>query len=1149
MPVSSSLSDIRRRRLAVEQLLREQLSPQLAAMYRYAADLLERREPEVWPSMAAHCCRELMNRLADYIEVPTLDPAARSGRRSEPVKIAQTLKDALAEQDPAALAAAAEEIIEAVAAGTAATAARAESIFRAYATAEPSAGELEAAIRAWGGLQNIFHGLAHLRSRDAPPVDEDALLAAFDRLTAILAARLEAEPFFDSHDALLQTAALENPTRRQVEQALAELRPSLTGAFYSTIKSPKWIAHLRQARVFAVPPALTRQGDTVQFPRWPAGELLADMAPHAPEDVGKAAMAIPASDNATVAEIVGLVALGLPVGDDTVVLSKRVSEDLRSEGSQGMRRLPDLAGQLAERLASGGRVKAAEKLYRALLDFTVQRRPSGSDIFPDFVDLHPRIDPWRYREIAVERLPALKAVDPMRVICLLASQLIAAERAYSTARPGGSSTAWRPAVEDHSQNSIGDDPREVLLELLRDNAIDVINTDRALTDQVLAELSRSDRSILRRLVLHLLTVIDGIEPERQAAALMDRKNLWDREVQHEFFHLLREAWDVLQAPLKRRLLSRIDDGPDPNELGVEAKRVEALADKIQLWGLDRRRRHFVAIGAERLPDRQRQWLNEFEVRYGADPHPDFSMYHTGFIGPTSPKPSDDLADMDHEALIELLRDFRAPSHTFSASPEGLGRSLAEAVSKDPGQWLWLFDRVAELPALYARQLLFAIESAVRADRTIDDWTPILNASDWILTQPADPERPADFDDDHDHHPARRALAAMLEETLMRALPDLEHRQQIWGLIRSLADDPDPTEQREQEHSQDALTLGISTVRGEAAAAAIEYGRWLAVKTHGADGWDAFSFEEAPELREQLERLLDPAIEPSRGVRAIVGARLALLTLLDAGWVKGAIKDLFSPQDSPLSQAAWQSHISYGNPIAQLTELVGEQYLTAVDDLSHLAADAELDRYRAALAEDVALTWRDMPELIPGLGPRFFAAAPAADRARVIGFLGRALLPKSQIPAPEPVSLERHRHLWEERLNRLTDSDPELTEFGWWWRSARFRTPEDVARFARTAAANRGRIGDWKSTLDMLASIVTETPASLPASLDVLEALAGGHPDPRGSTFLEPPVRDILSRAVSNHETADNARRLINVLGELGMHGLRDLLQQDSDHLA
>jgi hypothetical protein len=117
------------------------------------------------------------------------------------------------------------------------------------------------------------------------------------------------------------------------------------------------------------------------------------------------------------------------------------------------------------------------------------------------------------------------------------------------------------------------------------------------------------------------------------------------------------------------------------------------------------------------------------------------------------------------------------------------------------------------------------------------------------------------------------------------------RDQVWNVIRVLADDPEPTVQFESDYrgsNMDLATISINTVRGQALQTVIRYALWVRENLERLPNGKellARGFGEMSEVRELLEAHLDARMEPSLSIRAIYGQWFPWISLLDENWAR------------------------------------------------------------------------------------------------------------------------------------------------------------------------------------------------------------------------------------------------------------------------
>lgn len=1124
MTETNSTDTYLRRRQTVEAFLRER-SSRLAGLYGLAADLLEDRRPDGWAHMVGHVGRELMNRLADHLaDVPVENPEA--GAPLRPEGIARRLVGAL-ESDEDGLREAIRQIVEEVERGGERTRRRAEALVAHEGPEEFADPETGAWVRAWGDLQRRFASFAHLRARGAADLSPEEVEAAWHELTALVAARIAEEPFFESLDDLLEVASGPGPDEEGARAALARLRPGTKSRFYEALSDPAWVGHLRAAGMFGHAPTAIREGDMVRLPLWPEGLVLVRFARSTPEEVAAAAAEVPQSDNSRVVQLLASCAAELPpeLAADSGLVA-RIVADLKAHAQ-----LLDVAEPLARlmtALAEAGRVGKAMDLLRALLWIDYWRVPSGSEILPDFQEARYRHDEYLVDEAVRDILDALVAADGRATVKQLGRLLAGAQRKLAFE----DSTRWRDQVEG-DQAPFGNDVRHLLLDLLRDASVALAQQGPEEREWVLSWLEGQDSEIFWRLYLHLLAGLPE-EAARRAVALAAPDVIFSRESLPEVYRLLPIVFEEMGQADRAGLLETIERGPAPQPWmqGDEVSQTD-----IEGWQDEWRQRLLAALEPH-LGAAERGWLEELRRLRGPLERPGFAgVEGTSWVGPTSPLAAADLGRMEHEELLGLLREFRAERHFAAPSPAGLARELTSAVENEPAAWGWLADELAEVPPIYVGAWLAGLRVALRKGVCLPETSKVLTAIGWTLAQPADPAaQPEPLDPDVDFYRSQQVGADLLIEILERQELDLEDREQVWGLIERLAADADPTPERETATEAEPMQLALVSLRPRGATALLRYLQWLDARLPAGEGPGRCGLASVPEAESVLRHLLEE--DPSVGVRAALASESHLLEMVDRSLLEPRIGEFADPQGDDLARVGWRVYVDYGELYAPLVALLADAYRR---DFAQLAeAEPTLDDHRRHLADHVAIIWRDIPESAPDLPREYLSLAPDTDRARLIGFLGRALRPGTPNGyEPSAEALDRHRGLWKERLGAQPGS-LELGEFGWWWSSGRLTGPGDVERLALTLERAGGRLGDIRRGLDLLATLVANDPDLREPALEVLAALAESR-TAMPQNIKADSIAALLEVGLADEGLRERSAELVHRFGEQGYLTLRSLL--------
>ena len=388
---------------------------------------------------------------------------------------------------------------------------------------------------------------------------------------------------------------------------------------------------------------------------------------------------------------------------------------------------------------------------------------------------------------------------------------------------------------------------------------------------------------------------------------------------------------------------------------------------------------------------------------------------------------------------------------------------------------------------------------------------------------------------------------MLDVALRGDVFAVSFKDVVWRLLEALLDDPDPTPAHEERYggsNMDPSTMALNTVRGKTAHAVISYMLWL---RRDADRCEAESagFDSMPEVRSTLERLLDPAQEPSTTVRAVVARWWPWLVMMDEQWAIGAVDRVFPVDDSTMFDAAWAAYVTPNTAYDRVYELTSAKYMHAIARLPEYQR-ADRDHPEDLARHLMTLYWRGIIELgsPDGLLKWFFETADDKTRAYAVTAIGRGL--HRDDTTLDDDSEPRLRALWEARLDaareRAEDKLAELASFGWWFSSGKLDA-------------------DW--ALDQLIAAMSLHPRSEPehAVLDQIDAVFDGR-EGRAiealSLLLQPGrgaerkslwrerISAILRRGLRHPATDGTTRRLVDELLAEGHLQFRSVIESDAE---
>ena len=529
-------------------------------------------------------------------------------------------------------------------------------------------------------------------------------------------------------------------------------------------------------------------------------------------------------------------------------------------------------------------------------------------------------------------------------------------------------------------------------------------------------------------------------------------------------------------------------------------------------------RRWLALEPWLAPEQQAQ-LNALNDEYGVDEHPEFNTFVTVGFGPIEmPYASEDLGRMSVRELLELFASWEPSGEGLAARPDALGMAVEQAVRDAPDQWAARAHDLAPTPPRY-RQALFSGFASAAAMGQPFDLAGLLNL---VAAHLAD--GPPNVADDDGRRSGRRAIADLLRWVLVVGrVPVDEHAERIWELIRLLVVDEeteaiDPAGLPEWSPSERQLPL--DTVRSLAFRAAIAYGRRLAPT--GA---------RERELRDVLEAGLDPEREPSLAVRAKIASQLPDLVRLDKEWTRALLAPMLAGEPEYLAEVGWSAVLDLKPIPVTIVELLLEagSYDWGLD---HIAGDSRFSQERRERlgrhlvgAAVFSLNGYASPWL------RWHELEEGQVRARVVEAIGHELGLRG---APELAAALASR--WRERLEALTDGDPELAGYGSWF-GADLLAPEAGAELlAQTLRGSGGAVSNMRGVLEAMTSATAGAPLVV---IEALRLIADG-PVAGQLGWHDRLLRDVIAALAATDEptVADALQQLIDALAERGLGDFR-----------
>ncbi len=1147
-----------RQKLVYESLVSRSL-PSIAEYYLGILYAVANRANPERLVQAAHSARELVNWLPRILQVPQAD---RSETESKLTELA-TQRGKFESMSKAALIAKIDELITLHALPKDRHANKISDIIKKV---DAAGGLPEPERQKIAQLWVKRHGWFNRVSKHGTCSEQEflAVLSSLENDLLYLFA-----PYFTVERELNELVAKPDPVTADMERVNHLLvRKSHYDHFFSALSNPSWFHLLRKADFFKHPLPALREAGTISFPSWSVIKFLRHCAKDHSAEVAQVIVDSDDTDNSRVHQEFIELALLLRATDAKRVTPKAMS--WIKEPYHHITLLPHALADLVVKLAEEGEIKAAFELASSIVDVQLERQKvPESEKDNELMRLASiRItgyaSDWTYGVMLHKVVPALSVKDPVKSAKLLRAKLVKAiglENAAAgvTSKDVDDLHVWRPAIEDHAQNAGHGNVKDLLIVHLRDLAIREAHEGMDSGKAVLAVLQEVSYPVFRRIEMYILTRYPHQYLSRIQQVLTTKEILLNSVLHREIFKLLEVAFEIISPKARESLLSLIDAGPDlekyrerqKKEGGVDPSTEDLLKVK-QHWQLQ-----WLAAVSKYLAGKWKDYYDGLLRKMGPLEHPDFLSYSSSWEGPTSPLNKEQLAAMSPEEVIRYLLSWTPSGEHWAPSPEGLGRFVTDHVRQHASEYSHLISTVIAkgLRPTYVYHLLSGLEGGLK-DKANLDWSRILSLCESVVAAGglSEPENDADgFETGWNG--VRMQIARFLEEGLTgpHYLIPFDRREEVWSVLQTLADDTEPTPEYEQEHSEehfDPMFTALNTVRGVAARAIFTYMLWCDYHLTRSKSKEEVRHAIPVEVLPILERFVDPSLERTQTVRAVVGANLQNLCYLDAEWTKKRIT-LLLPPDEPrvqLRNAVLTGYFSSSQASGYVFKTLRPLFILGLEWVILRTEDHSGGQARMNFVSHlVAYYWWGFEPLRgeDSLVQQLFEKTGPSTRAYAINFVGREL---EHLRPTHPSVAEifgRLQALWDWRLSVIESSPKkedfieELKDFGWWFAHSRMQPRWMIHSLIRTLEASKGQLEWTQEVMQRLEEYIVEFPVE---SAKAVDKIVRGETEGWGIGYWQPHLRTILEklRACSDQTARATALATINYLGELGHREFRDL---------
>jgi len=284
---------------------------------------------------------------------------------------------------------------------------------------------------------------------------------------------------------------------------------------------------------------------------------------------------------------------------------------------------------------------------------------------------------------------------------------------------------WRPAIEEHEQNTLREEAENILLDAYRDSLTGCIATQPDRAREYVASLLGEEYQTIHRLAIYVIGANIHLF-HNLIDRLLDKKYM-ESIYRHEMWHFLNRNFQECSEVQKHKVFEIILNITGTDDEGKIHEGTTAYNRAIWLAAI------------KNYGDEERQLYNENVAIAKTEPdHPDFSSYmSTGSIGHESPIPIEDLQALSVDALVETLKNYKDLGGFLEPGIEGLAKTVKQIVKTTPLRFYSRLIKFSELDLAYVYEIIEAYRDLWTEKRQLpwdDIWVYLLGFCSAVINQ-------------------------------------------------------------------------------------------------------------------------------------------------------------------------------------------------------------------------------------------------------------------------------------------------------------------------------------------------------------------------------------------------------------------------------
>ena len=981
---------------------------------------------------------------------------------------------------------------------------RKEQIHSVFNILDPMYDSLDLAIRSeksarFQKLWSTFEGLAHHKIS----VNEKQFwehIASVDRLIIDMLAPITAQ----DQGVIRELLLLSTPEHEDIERLLhlIKRRGENYAYFFKLVDDPVWLEPLVKNGFFKGLPNIEASGDgRIKTPLWWPIFYLQKASEKDPELIVETILDLEPTDNPRILREIFSIACSLEMPDLSVRLKSLIKKFLKSPYRWGecdnVIRIIDKWGVNPRTLSSALEIVQYVVAFQSDPNEEEKRAIHQNELATLNTSLEPapRFDQWIYQEILDKAVRPLANTAPYEVAQVLIDST-------SKMIELGVHHKMKKEYEDYSESwcsrlaaQIKDDRdvRETLVCTMTYACEQVYTNNTNYIERLDTALRRQPWKLFKRLRQHLY----ALYPNEQTLPwirkfILNYENFGSDEYHYEFQLMLRKACEhfgmgLLSVDELTTITDAIQSGPSKSHYRewMGDRYSEELFQQRQHYFHRAQLRPFASLLTGTVKSYYEELVKAESSTITDDSYSPIGESSGGYVSYRSPKSVAELESFTDVELLNFINDWsdeRRDSDDWlveiniSALADAFLAVFQSKIAPDSQRLsYWLAHRDGIKQPIYIAKIVSVMQEQVNAK----DFTNLLTWIEfcqWLLniadTKQNNEGVGAGYHAENDWSDSRREVANFVAACVKKEIEaPISAREGLAGLLRTMITQADTRLDEARQvllNRDDPITEAINNVRSRALETLINFGLWVR---------RLLETDPVAEVANILSKRIEPTAQfpLTRPEYAILGGHFINLWIINPEWVIEQKESLFPTSNLTIWRDAFGSYIRFNQPNKRMFEVLREQHLFAMENLTAFLTLPKEDKgFIDRLGQHIFTyyIWDVFP--LSGeasLIEQFYLKTDSHREywARLFHHVGRSF--KNSGKQLDSVLIERAISFFEWRF--ATSEPIELHEFNFWLEAECFTAEWRLQAYLRVLNFGFGKDTGLYSALKVLNKLLSE----------------------------------------------------------------------------